>query len=504
MNEIPELQKRQIAAIDLGSNSFHMVVANIVEDDLQIVSRHKQRVRLGSGLDKKRTLGEEAMQRGLECLAMFAERIQGFDVDNVRIAATHTLRNAKNANVFMRRAREVLPFPIEIISGVEEARLIYLGVAHTQPETKNRLVIDIGGGSTELIIGHELEPELLNSTLMGCVSFTHRFFRDGKLTLTNFANAQIASQQEFKSLVKSYKKFGWESALGSSGTMKAIREVLIGVGYADGIITAKRLAKLIDILCEFDSVDDIKLAGLTEDRLPVFAAGVAILNALVIGFDIKELHFSDGALREGLLYEMEDRFQRSDIRMRTIENLARKHNVDLVHADKIKAQSTVFFKQLSSHLHIKKNDELVSLLGWGALLHEVGLSICYPGFHRHSAYILQYTNMPGFNQEQQMVLSTLARFHRKSPKTIDLVEFNLFNKDNIIQLIRILRLSVLLNGQRSDDELPEFNLSIDDENEDHWCLSCKDVDWLNNNKLLHADLVAEQGFWSKVGWKLSF
>ncbi|WP_413702375.1 hypothetical protein ACLKMH_16545 [Psychromonas sp. KJ10-10] len=201
---------------------------------------------------------------------------------------------------------------------------------------------------------------------------------------------------------------------------------------------------------------------------------------------------------------MEDRFQRSDIRMRTIENLARKHNVDLIHADKIKAQSTLFFKQLSSHLNIKKNDELVSLLGWGALLHEVGLSICYQGFHRHSAYILQYTNMPGFNQEQQMVLSTLARFHRKSPKTIDLVEFNLFNKDNIIQLIRILRLAVLLNGQRSDDDLPEFNLAIDDENQDHWCLSCKEADWLDNNKLLHADLVAEQGFWSKVGWKLSF
>jgi exopolyphosphatase/guanosine-5'-triphosphate,3'-diphosphate pyrophosphatase len=504
MNEKVDLQKRQIAAIDLGSNSFHMVVANIVDEDLQIVSRHKQRVRLGAGLNKKRILDEEAILRGLECLAMFAERIQGFEVDNVRIAATHTLRYAKNAYEFMSRAREILPFPIEIISGEEEARLIYLGVAHTQPESNNRLVIDIGGGSTEIIIGHEFEAELLNSTMMGCVSFTNRFFSDGKLSTNNFNDAQIACQQEFKSLVKSYKRLGWETALGASGTIKAIREVLIGLNYEDGIITSKRLTKLIETLCEFDSVNDIKLAGLTDDRKPVFAAGVAILNALIIGFGIKELHFSDGALREGLVYEMEDRFLRSDIRMRTTENLARKHSVDLIHAEKIRQQATTFLNQLNSQLNIKKSDELPALLGWGALLHEVGLSICYQGFHRHSAYILRYTNMPGFNQEQQMVLSALVRFHRKALKIEELAEFSLFKKNNVIQLIRILRLSVLLNGQRNEDELPEFNLRIDSENEHHWHLSCDQKDWLENNKLLHADLVLEEKYWLKTGWKFSF
>tara|TARA_R110001583_G_scaffold11285_1_gene51296 strand:- start:9517 stop:11034 length:1518 start_codon:yes stop_codon:yes gene_type:complete len=504
MNEKADLQKRQIAAIDLGSNSFHMVVANIVDEDLQIVSRHKQRVRLGAGLNKQRILEEDAIVRGLECLAMFAERIQGFEVDNVRIAATHTLRYAKNAYEFMSRAREILPFPIEIISGEEEARLIYLGVAHTQPESNNRLVIDIGGGSTEIIIGHEFEAELLNSTLMGCVSFTNRFFSNGKLSTNNFNNAQIASQQEFKSLVKSYKRLGWEMALGASGTIKAIREVLIGLNFEDGIITSKRLAKLIETLCEYDSINDIKLVGLSDDRKPVFAAGVAILNAIITGFAIKELHFSDGALREGLVYEMEDRFLRSDIRMRTTENLARKHSVDLLHADKIKQQATIFLKQLNSALNIKKSDELFALLGWGALLHEVGLSICYQGFHRHSAYILRYTNMPGFNQEQQMVLAALVRFHRKAIKIEELAEFSLFKKNNVIQLIRILRLSVLLNGQRSDDDLPEFNLSIDSNNEHHWLLSCNQSDWLESNKLLHADLVVEEKLWRKADWLLSF
>ncbi|MDX2369420.1 MAG: exopolyphosphatase [Colwellia sp.] len=504
MIENTNLRKRHIAAIDIGSNSFHMVVANIVDEDLQIVSRHKQRVRLGSGLNNKRVLDEDSILRGLECLAMFAERIQGFEIGDVRIAATHTLRYAKNAKLFMRRARDVLPFPIEIISGVEEARLIYLGVAHTQPESKNKLVIDIGGGSTEIIIGHEFEPQLLNSTLMGCVSFTNQFFSDGKLSKNNFIKANIASQQQFESLVKSYKKHGWETTLGSSGTIKAIREVLIGIGYVDGIITGKRIGKLIEILCEFDSVNEIKLSGLTDDRKPVFAAGVAILNAIITDFGIKELHFSDGALREGLLYEMEERFQRSDIRMRTTENLARKHSVDLNHAEKIRLQATSFLKQLSSVLDIKKNGELASLLGWGALLHEVGLSISYPGFHRHSAYILRHTNMPGFNQEQQMVLSVLARFHRKSLKIGELDEFTLFKKKHILQLIRVLRLSILLNGQRSDDELPVLNLDIDIDNEHHWTISSNDNCWLECNTLLHADLVMEQYFWDKADWKLSF
>ena len=266
----------------------------------------------------------------------------------------------------------------------------------------------------------------------------------------------------------------------------------------------KRISKLIDCLCEFDSINDIKLSGLADDRKPVFAAGVAILNAVIIDLNIDELHFSDGALREGLLYEMEDRFQRSDIRMRTTESLARKHNVDLNHAEKVRLQADLFLKQLNSSLNIKKNDELTSLLGWGALLHEVGLSISYQGFHRHSSYILQHTNMPGFNQEQQLVLSALARFQRKSLKIGELADFSLFKKKNIIQLIRVLRLSIILNGQRSDDELPALRLDIAPENTNHWTISSDDKQWLENNTLLHADLVIEQGFWDKADWKLTF
>ncbi|WFB47583.1 exopolyphosphatase [Vibrio coralliilyticus] len=499
MTQSPEI--RDVAAIDLGSNSFHMVVARVVDQDLQLVSRHKQRVRLAAGLDAQKNLDNASIERGLECLAMFAERLQGFEECNVRIAATHTLRQANNAHIFLQRAREVLPFPIEIIPGVEEARLIYLGVAHTQPESDSKLVVDIGGGSTEMIIGRGFDPELINSKQMGCVSYTKLYFANGKLSRKNFAKAILAAEQRLESIAHRYCKKGWEIAFGSSGTIKAIREVLIGMGYDDGIITAKRLDKLVEKLCEWPTIEDIDLSGLTPDRKPVFAAGVAILMAIFKDLKIDEIHFSEGALREGLLFEMEDGFKRSDIRMRTTENLASKHLVDLDHAAKIKHQAQSFLQQVHQDLGIKKSSELFDLLDWSALLHEVGLSISLQAFHRHSAYILRHTYMPGFNREQQTVLAMLVRFQRKALKLHEMEEFTLFKKKHIIGVIRILRLAILLNGQRNEDALPKLMLSIDG---DTWTLSSNDDEWLEHNKLLHADLMTEQEYWNNAGWALNF
>jgi len=499
MTQTPDI--RDVAAIDLGSNSFHMVVARVVEQDLQLVSRHKQRVRLAAGLDGQKNLDNASIERGLECLTMFAERLQGFEEQNVRIAATHTLRQANNSHIFLQRAREVLPFPIEIIPGIEEARLIYLGVAHTQPESDSKLVVDIGGGSTEMIIGRGFNPELINSKQMGCVSYTKRYFANDKLSKKNFAKAILAAEQKMESLAYRYKKKGWDIAFGSSGTIKAIREVLIGLGFEDGLITAKRIDKLISLLCEWETIDDIELSGLTPERKPVFAAGVAILSAIINSLKVSEMHFSEGALREGLLFEMEDSFKRSDIRMRTTENLASKHLVDLDHAAKIKAQATAFLHQVHKDLGIKKSSELFDLLEWSALLHEVGLSISLQAFHRHSAYILRNTYMPGFNREQQRVLAMLVRFQRKALKLHEMEEFTLFKKKHIVSLIRILRLAILLNGQRNDDPLPPLTLSIDGEK---WTLTSQQQDWLESNKLLDADLTSEQEYWLAAGWELSF
>ena len=227
---------------------------------------------------------------------------------------------------------------------------------------------------------------------MGCVSYTKQYFSKGKLSPKNFAKAILGAEQKMESIAYHYKKKGWDIAFGSSGTIKAIREVLIGMGFEDGLITSRRL-------CQWNRIDDIKLTGLTAERQSVFPAGVAILAAILASLRVSELHVSEGALREGLLFQMEDSFQRSDIRMRTTENLASKHAVDLEHADRVKKQATLFLQQIHQNLGIKKHSELFDLLQWGALLHEVGLSISLQAFHRHSAYILRHTYMPGFNRE---------------------------------------------------------------------------------------------------------
>lgn len=494
---------RYIAAIDLGSNSFHMVIAKIINNDLQFISKHKHRVHLASGLGEDKILDDKAIQRGLDCLKMFAERIQGFNEEDVRIAATHTLRQAYNRNAFLRRAREIIPYPIEVIPGVEEARLIYLGVAHTQPQSDSMLVIDIGGGSTEMIIGQGFEPGLVNSLQMGCVSYTDRFFAKGKLTEKAFQKASLAAEQKLETLASSYRKQGWKTAFGSSGTTKAIKEALIETGYEDGIITADRLQALISSLMKYDSIRDINLKSLSDDRKPVFVAGLAIMHAIFHSLKIREMHFSDGALREGLLYEVEDTLKYDDIRLRTADSLASKHYVDLSHANNVRKLAHDFFKQISRQIGLPKriHNELASMLRWAAMLHEVGLSFSLQGYHKHSAYILRYTNMPGFNSEQQLAISTLARFHRKALKLGEMSEFQLFKKRHIIQLIRILRLAVVLNGQRNDTPLPKIHIEIN--KEEQWTVLCDDQNWLIDNMLLEADLANEQSLWNNAGWQLN-
>ncbi|MGF1749882.1 exopolyphosphatase [Vibrio cionasavignyae] len=492
---------KQIAAIDLGSNSFHMIVAKVINQEIQIVSRHKKKVRLAQGLDSENNLDVEAITRGLECLSMFAERLQGFDVNNVRIAATHTLRVANNTASFLQQASAILPFPIEVIPGEEEARLIYAGVAHTQTESLSKLVIDIGGGSTELIIGEAFTPKRLNSTRIGSVTFTQKYFKSGKLTAEQFSKAMLSTQQHLEDLVPYYKKNSWEIAFGSSGTIKAIKEVLVGLGYDDGIIKTKRLHKLISKLCEFDHINDVTLIGLNKERQPTFSAGVAILTAIFDSLSLQEMHYSSGALREGLLYEMEDHFQRSDIRMRTAESLALKHFVDTAHANNVRTQARELLSQLHETLELKENRQLYSLIEWSALLHEVGLSINYQAFHRHSNYILKHATMPGFNSEEQLVLATLARFQRKPLRLDELPHFSLYKRKHIEGLIRTLRLAIILNGQRSETEKPLIRIAVTKE---AWLLTSANKDWLKENRLLNADLQNEQNYWREVGWTLKY
>lgn len=493
-----QIGPRQIAAIDIGSNSFHLVIARVIDANLQIISRHKQRVQLAAGLDAHNNLSQAAMNRGLECLALFAERLKDFPEQNVRVAATFTLRQANNAHLFLKRAAQIFPFPIEIIPGTEEARLIYLGVSHTQPNEGRTLVMDIGGGSTEIILGENFETELLYSKQMGCVSYTERFFADGKISRYAMNNAQLTAEQKLETIAYLYQKKGWDCALGSSGTIKTLREMVVQQGDLDGVLTYARLEKLKEQILKFNTNEELNIAGLTDDRKPLIAAGLSILMALFNALKIKEMKFSKGALREGLLYEMEDSCRANDIRMRTANALAAQYHVDLEQAARIQQTAEQFYRTFTQ-LDDPQAQARWDLLKWAAMLHEVGLSINYSGYHRHSAYILQHNAMPGFNVDQQTVLSSLVRFHRKAVKLEEIPPLNLFKIKHLYPMIRCLRLAVLLNSQRQVTQLPEMAIKT---NREHWTLTLP-PEWQQANRLLMADLQKEQEYWYKAGWQLT-
>ena len=303
-----------------------MVIARLVNSSLQVLGRLKKRVHLAAGFDSNSVLGEEAIERGLSCLTLFAERLQGFPAKNVSIIGTHALRQAVNAENFLKRAAKVIPYPIEIISGHEEARLIFMGVAHTQPEKGRTLVIDIGGGSTELVIGENFQPLLVDSRRMGCVSFGQQFFPQGENNPANFKRARLAAAQKLETLAGQYRIQGWQYALGASGTIKAIHEVLTEAGYKDGLITLERLEILAERVTQPRNFSAISLPGLSEDRQQVFIPGLAILCAVFDALAIKTLRLSDGALREGVLYGMEDRFRHQGTGDQTRDSEAEKCN----------------------------------------------------------------------------------------------------------------------------------------------------------------------------------
>ncbi|EXU74840.1 exopolyphosphatase [Erwinia mallotivora] len=491
---------QEFAAIDLGSNSFHMVIARVVDGAMQVLGRLKQRVHLADGLDYNNILSEEAIQRGLACLALFAERLQGFSPANVTIVGTHTLRQAINAEEFLQRAAEVIPYPIEVISGHEEARLIFMGVEHTQPEKGRKLVIDIGGGSTEMVIGEDFEPRLVESRRMGCVSFANLYFPGGVISKENFRRARLAARQKLETLAWQYRLMGWQYALGASGTIKAACEVLLAMGEKEKLITPERLDKLYDEAIKHKSFDALSLPGLSDERKAVFIPGLAILCGVFDALAIRELRLSDGALREGVLYEMEGRFRHQDIRSRTAQSLANHYAIDSDQARRVLETTELLYAQWREQNPKQANPQLSALLKWAAMLHEVGLTINHSGLQRHSSYILQNTNLPGFNQDQQTLLATLVRYHRKAIKVDDMPRLTLFKKKQFLPLVFLLRLGALLNNQRQATTTPSsLQLETDD---GHWTLTFT-RDYFSQNNLVQLDLEREQSYWKEVtGWQL--
>ncbi len=492
---------QEFAAIDLGSNSFHMVIARVVDGAMQVLGRLKQRVHLADGLDSQNRLSEEAMERGLSCLALFAERLQGFSASNVTIVGTHTLRIAVNAEEFLQRAAEVIPYPIEVISGNEEARLIFMGVEHTQPEKGRKLVIDIGGGSTELVIGEDFEPQLVESRRMGCVSFANLYFPKGEITPEYFRRARLSAAQKLETMAWQYRLHGWQYALGASGSIKAACEVLLAMGEKEKLITPETLEMLVTEVLKHKSFNALSLPGLSEERKAVFVPGLAILCGVFDALAIRELRLSDGALREGVLYEMEGRFRHQDIRSRTAQSLANHYAIDSDQARRVLETTEQLYLQWLDQNQKQANPQLSALLKWAALLHEVGLTINHSGMQRHSAYILQNSNMPGFNQDQQMLLATLVRYHRKAVKQDEMPRFTLFKKKQFLPMVFLLRLGTLLNNQRQATTKPDsLKLST---NDGEWTLTFP-AGFLSQNTLVQLDLEREQAYWNDVtGWKLT-
>lgn len=454
-----------MAAIDIGSNSFHLAIARLDHGEVRKVASMSEKVQLAAGLDENKILSEEAQQRGLGCLTRFMGRLESVSPDRLRIVATNALRQAKNADEFIRRANGILPKPIEIISGREEARLIYLGVSHTNACSDKRLVIDIGGGSTEFIIGQGFDPLLTESLQMGCVAFTQRFFESGDIDEESFNDAIAAARKEILGISGTYQKTGWTSVVGSSGTIKAVRNVLVSQGLADEQerITYAGVKKLQKDLVKIGRVEDIDLEGVKEHRKAVFPAGVAVLRAAMKVLGIETIAYSEGALREGVMYDMLGRFASEDVRDRSVQALIVRYSVDKRQAERVVRSCQKLFEQAHEALGLNSEDN--DLLRRTAYLHEIGLAISHSSYHHHSAYLLEHSDIPGFSQVDQLRMSQLARNHRRKLKTESLEQARSVGGDSLVYLCLLLRLAVLVHRSRNDQDKGDLKLIINSPSE---------------------------------------
>lgn len=494
---------REIAAIDLGSNSFHMIVARIVNGSVQILSRLKQKVQLAEGLNENAELSQAAIERGANCLAQFAERLQGFNPQDVTVVGTYTLRQAANKQAFLTRASTVFPYQINIISGETEAKTIYAGVCHTQPETGRKLVIDIGGGSTEMIIGDDFEPIVANSRNMGCVSFAKRFFPNGEISPSYFENARQAALATIEDLAESYRQLGWENVLGSSGTIKTVYQVICATMDSNGIITPKRIKRLIEQTLQVSHFDQLTLGGLNPDRADVFVPGLAILSAVFETYGIERMRYSDGALREGIIYSLERNFQVGDVRARTAEGLYRQFNIDQAQAQRVSSTAALLCQHYTHWEAQPFAQEMQDILLWAARLHEVGVVINHKNMHKHSAYILNNMELPGFDREQQRLLTLLIRFHLGVINLNEITKSGRYSKGDILALIRLLRLAVALNRSRQASRILNKISLQTDRTFHHWQFIFEPA-YLAQNLLTQNELYKENQQLKESGMSLTF
>jgi exopolyphosphatase/guanosine-5'-triphosphate,3'-diphosphate pyrophosphatase len=492
------VQPEIIAAVDLGSNSFHMIVGELRHGQLAILDRIRETVRLAEGLSDSGDISPDARVRALECLSRFGERLREMEADNVRAAGTSTIRRAHKDTTFMAEAEAALGHPIEIISGIEEARLIYKGVTHSLPPTDGlRLVMDIGGGSTELILGQAANPSALESTHMGCVSMTERFFPSGKISRAGFNKARLAAQLELRPVKEFFRNALGAEAIGTSGTIRSTEDVARELGISESGLTLDVVEQLIDKVLEFDSVSDISLPGLSDRRAQVWPGGLSILAELLHVLNIARLKVSDGALREGLLYDLLGRLQHEDARERSVQAMKTRYHVDEQQAARVARTAAELYAQCRQDWGF--TTELAGkMLDWAACLHEIGLDISHDGYQRHGAYIAEHADMPGFPRAEQRFLALLIGGQRHR---IDTSGFSVLPdswQEPGMRLLILLRLAVLLNRSRKETEHPPVSIRASDRT---ITLSFA-TDWLAENPLTIADLEREQEFLEQIGYDL--
>jgi len=488
-----------VAAVDLGSNSFHMIVCSLTDGKLQTIDRLKEMVRLASGLDKRNFLDEVTQERALACLERFGQRIRHFPPESVRIVGTSTLRTARNAAQFLEKAELALNHPIHIISGIEEARLIYQGVANNlSSQAKLRLVMDIGGGSTEYIIGSGDNPLDKESLPMGCVTVSNLFFKDGKLSKTEFNQAVLFAQRRLEPFQQKFQAGLWDEAIGASGSLRAIDKVLLAKNWSNNGITREGLELLVQHIYNTPHINALNLPELDPERLPVFVGGVAIVYATFKSLNITQMTISDGALREGLIHDLLGRIYDHDIRSATVRQIAERYHVDILHAQRIKQTVDYLLAQLPEDYFQIDHEQARQFLHWAAELHELGHDIAHSQYHKHSAYVIENGDFAGFSRQDQMLLAAIVRVHRRKFALKVFADLPAPWHYEAPKLALLLRLSVLLHRNRQDYEVPQFQFS--------WVKSKIKLrfpdGWLDTSPLTQADLLYEAENLKIAGLKL--
>ncbi|KFN41186.1 exopolyphosphatase [Arenimonas oryziterrae] len=486
-----------LAAVDLGSNSFHMVVARYVLGQLRIVDRIKEHVRLAEGLDGHGGLSDDALMRALDCLSRFGQRLATIPSQHVRAIATNTVRQLRAPHNFLMPAESALGHDIEIVAGREEARLIYLGVAHGHPPRgKRRLVMDIGGGSTEFIIGEGFEAIERESLQMGCIATTRRFFADGKLSRKRWKEAQTEITAEFQQFAATYRSLGWQEIFGSSGTIKAIGEMATSMKLTRGAITDGALATIRDKLLDFDRIEDIRLPGLPGDRRPVIAGGLLILDAAFAELGLKRMLVSENALREGVLYDIVGRGGERDPRDASILALCERYGVDREQSARVEHTVLELFDQVAEHWQLDAEDR--RLLAWAARIHEIGLVIAHSQYHQHGAYLVEHSDIAGFSKTEQQFIAALVRNQRRGLHLPSVESLPDRLAKAALRCALLLRLSVLLHRSHGREEIPLHALSARSSG-----LALRlSPQWLAQHPLTEADLDSERDYLKDIGHSL--